>query len=153
MKLNDFIKSNDVEMASKCIASSDINKIESKLSFQFGPELKNYIKQYGYLAYKHVEFMGITSALMERSDMVKQTLWLHSKYPETSNYILLESQGDGFYIIVDKKDNVYEFDDHTGKITFTKKSLNDYIVSRFEQADNYKDSYTESSFFDNIKFI
>ena len=151
MNLKDFIRSHsdDIDMSNDRIVSTTISRMEEAMSCKFGSQLKAYILNYGYLGYKHIEFCGINSKQLEKSDMVKQTIALHKRDDSTNGYTVLESQGDGFYILVDSKDTVSEYDEHNGKITSTGKKLNDYILSRFG-GDN-KD-IKESSYLDKIVF-
>ena len=80
------------------------------MGVQIGKELADYILQYGYLAFEYSELYGINSRQFLESDMVKQTIYLHSYYPETREYIAIENHGEGDYYIVDKNDYIYEFD-------------------------------------------
>ncbi len=135
MELKNFISSHDVDMASERIDNNTMFEMSSLLSFDFGTELVTYIQKYGYLGYRYVEFCGINARQMERSDMVKQTLALRARCPQTDKYVVLESVGDGFYVLVDEEDAVYDFDEDSETLTPTGKALNDYILERFQAAD------------------
>ena len=135
MELKNFISSHDVDMASERIDNNTMFEMSSLLSFDFGTELVTYIQKYGYLGYRYVEFCGINARQMERSDMVKQTLALRARCPQTDKYVVLERVGDGFYVLVDEEDAVYDFDEDSETLTPTGKALNDYILERFQAAD------------------
>lgn len=135
MELKNFISSHDVDMASDRIDGSTLLEIGNLLSFNFGIELATYIQKYGYLGYRYVEFCGINARQMERSDMVKQTLALRSRTQMADKYVVLENAGDGFYVLVDEEDAVYDFDEDSETVTSTGKTLNDYILERFKAAD------------------
>ena len=90
MELKNFISSHDVDMASERIDNNTMFEMSSLLSFDFGTELVTYIQKYGYLGYRYVEFCGINARQMERSDMVKQTLALRARCPQTDKYVVLE---------------------------------------------------------------
>lgn len=97
-----------------------------------GNELSDYILKYGYLAYKHSELYGINSIQFLDSDMVKQTIYLHTYYPETKLFIALENQGEGDYYLVDEYDFIYEFDTELLILTPTNTKLYEYILQRFK---------------------
>jgi len=56
-------------------------------------ELTQYILEYGYLGYKHIELYGIDSKQKSESDMVKQTKYLNKYFPKTVGFIVLENAG------------------------------------------------------------
>ena len=135
-KLVEFLKNNDTLQCKKdnLILEEDIEKYEKKLDFNFGKELKKYILEYGFLAFKFVEFYGINKKQEFDSDMVKDTLKLNEQFPETKSLIVFENKGDGDYIFLDSDDNVYEFDTNLDNgVVALKKKLFEYILERFEE--------------------
>jgi hypothetical protein len=132
MDIQTFVTQNKVECSNSLIEVSDIAKIEKVTGVSFGNELKNYILTYGYLAYKFSELYGVTARQLLDSDLVKQTLYLHSYYPETSRFVAIENQGEGDYYLVDAEDNVFEFDTELKSLTPTSKKVFEYIIQRFE---------------------
>ena len=137
-KLIEFLKNNDVLQCKKdnLILEEDIEKYEKKLNFSFGKELKKYILEYGFLAFKFVEFYGINKKQEFDSDMVKDTLKLNEQFPETKSLIVFENKGDGDYIFLDSDDNVYEFDTNLDDgVVALQKKLFEYILERFEEID------------------
>ena len=135
-KLVEFLKNNDILQCKKdnLILEEDIEKYEKKLNFNFGKELKKYILEYGFLAFKFVEFYGINKKQEFDSDMVKDTLKLNEQFSETKSLIAFENKGDEDYIFLDSDDNVYEFDTNLDDgVVALKKKLFEYILERFEE--------------------
>ena len=135
-KLVEFLKNNDILQCKKdnLILEEDIEKYEKKLYFNFGKELKKYILEYGFLAFKFVEFYGINKKQEFDSDMVKDTLKLNEQFSETKSLIAFENKGDEDYIFLDSDDNVYEFDTNLDDgVVALKKKLFEYILERFEE--------------------
>ena len=132
MTLQTFIAEYDVEYSTNLIKQEDLIKVTDKMGVQIGKELADYILKYGYLAFEYSELYGINSRQFLESDMVKQTIYLHSYYPETREYIAIENQGEGDYYIVDKNDYIYEFDVEMNTLTPTLTKLYEYILNRFE---------------------
>ena len=137
-KLVEFLKNNDTLQCKKdnLISEEDIEKYEKKLNFNFGKELKKYILEYGFLAFKFVEFYGINKKQEFDSDMVKDTLKLNEQFSETKSLIAFENKGDEDYIFLDSDDNVYEFDTNLDDgVVALQKKLFEYILERFKEID------------------
>ena len=137
-KLVEFLKNNDTLQCKKdnLILEEDIEKYEKKLNFNFGKELKKYILEYGFLAFKFVEFYGINKKQEFDSDMVKDTLKLNEQFSETKSLIAFENKGDEDYIFLDSDDNVYEFDTNLDDgVVALQKKLFEYILERFKEID------------------
>ena len=132
MTLQTFIAEYDVEYSTNLIKQEDLIKVTDKMGVQIGKELADYILKYGYLAFEYSELYGINSRQFLESDMVKQTIYLNSYYPETREYIAIENQGEGDYYLVDKNDYIYEFDVEMNTLTPTLTKLYEYILNRFE---------------------
>lgn len=131
-KLIEFINNHNVDYSQFCVRSSDIPTFESEMSVPIGEQLKEYILTYGYLGYEFVEFFGIINKLMEKSDMVKETKYVHTYFDKTKNLIAIENQGDGDYYLVDKDDNVYNYFSSRDELMPLNVQLFDYILDRFE---------------------
>ena len=114
----------------------NINEAQNYLGITFGSELKEYILEYGYLAYEYAELYGINSIQLMESDMIKETKRLHELFQKTANLIIIENQGDGDYYLVDSNDNVYEYISDIDELTDVKMSLFDYILNRFTEVDS-----------------
>lgn len=137
MKLIEFINSHDVDYSNNCIEASDIPIIEAYVSVLFGAQLKEYILNYGFLGYKYIDLFGVIKKMMERSDMVAETQYLHNYSPKTKDLIAIEDQGDGDFYLVDSEDTVYRYLASRDELTKLDIKLFDYIVKRFEIADEW----------------
>ena len=93
MKLDEIVNKYDVDYTKNLIVESQIGEIESALEVKIGVDLKEYILKYGYLGYEYVEFYGIYSNMLLKSDMVTQTQYLHKYFAKTISYIALENLG------------------------------------------------------------
>ncbi|MDR0573793.1 MAG: SMI1/KNR4 family protein [Tannerella sp.] len=132
INLEYFLKNNDVEYSSNRVNSVFIPELERELSVAIGEQLKKYILEYGYLAFKFVELYGITDNQKLNSDMVKKTKFLHKEFAFTSRFVVLEDAGDGDFILIDSDDGVFEFIPESGSdIKPLSKKLFDYISTRF----------------------
>lgn len=115
------------------INSDDLSKYERFLNVKFGKQLREYLTTYGYLGYKHIEFMGITGKQGLYSDMVRNTSTLHFLYPVTGKFTVFENLGDGVYSLVDADDNMYYFPTESNKIIKINLKLFEYIAKRFSE--------------------
>lgn len=132
MNLDEFIKNNQVECTEHVISEADIPVMETMCNAKFGPQLKQYLLSYGYLAYGFIEFYGINRKQGFQSDMVAQTKYLHHYFPNTEGCIAFEDQGDGDYYLVDSNDMVYRFFSSEVAMEPQAMKLNDYILQRFQ---------------------
>ena len=130
MNLEEFIKENDLECSKNLINTEQLHVIEKGLNSHFGSQLVDYIMKYGYLAYEYLEFYGITSNQLEKSDLVQQTKYIHEYYDKTKGFVAIESLGEGIYAIVSESDYVFIYDSVSDKIQDTGKKLFDYIYDR-----------------------
>lgn len=134
MTLAEFIKNNDVDYSFNRISEDKIFDIEKKVDVPFGEQLKQYIVEYGYLGYKHIELFGVNNHQGLNSDMVRKTLYLHEKYEETKELIAVEDQGDGDYYLVDSFDLVYRFVEANNELVPKGIDFFEYILKRFMTA-------------------
>lgn len=132
MKLIDIIVGYDYDCSPNVIEREDIEKYEKIIKQPFGPMIKNYILNYGYLGLDSIEFYGITTSQKENSDLITQTLYLHKTYDTTKNYIAFENLGDGVYTLLDSNDMTYKFISETNKLIPFNMNLYDYIADRFD---------------------
>ena len=51
MKLKDFIQSHDIDQSKNLIDESLLKAAEQMTGISFGSELREYLRQYGYLGY------------------------------------------------------------------------------------------------------
>ena len=133
MDIKEFVDKNNLEKCKNLIKVEQLNNIEKEIKIKFGNELKEYVLEYGYLAYQHIELYGINSKQGIDSDMVKQTLYLHKYFPMTVNCVAIENHGDGHYFIVDSDDNVYHYNSEEDKIIDIQLKLFKYIMNRFSE--------------------
>lgn len=138
MELKEFIKSNNVDFTKNRIGKTQINDLEKAVGVEFGAEVVEYIYKYGYLGFEEAELYGVNSKQMLDSDMIKQTTYLHKYFPKTKKLVAIENKGDGYYILVDTEDNVYEYISEEDKLIKTETKLFQYILKRFEDIKSKK---------------
>lgn len=131
MDIRKFVIDNKLEFTHNTIEEKEIEPLQNTIGVTIGPELKDYILNYGYLAYKHIELYGINSKQLLKSDLITQTLYLHKYFPKVSNFIALENYGDGKYIVVSSQDDVFEYDSEKNLLKDTESKLSEYIINRF----------------------
>jgi len=136
MTLKEFIENNDVDFTKDLIGMDSIPAIEKEIGVSFGAELVKYIVKYGYLAFEDIEFYGINSKQNLDSDMVKQTIYLHTYFQKTVDYIALGNQGEGHYHVVSADDMVYEYISSANQLIRTEKKLLQFILERFQAVHN-----------------
>lgn len=129
--IESFISNNQVDYSNNTIDKSMLKQAEKTVSVRFGKELTEYLLKYGYLGYKHAEFFGINRTQGLESDLVKQTMYVHEQFPDTSDLVAIENQGEGDYYLVDSSDNVYEYDTNVKRLQKTGNKLFDHILQRF----------------------
>lgn len=132
MTLKNFVEQyEDVEKLEELVTEEFLEKVEETLNLKFGNKLKNYILDFGYLAFEYVEFYGINPAQGFDSDLITQTQYLHKSFPQTYNLIAFENQGDGDYFLVDENDKMFEFDSALKELKCINQNLEEYILDRF----------------------
>ena len=139
MNLQEFIDKRDVEYCKNLIKTDDVPRLEEETGVHFGQELRQYVLQYGYLAYKYIELYGVNSIQMMDSDMIKQTVYLHKCFPKNKYYIALENIGDGDYAVVNSNDDVFEYCSAENSLQKTGMKLFGYIADRFRTADEMQE--------------
>ena len=132
MEIHEFICKHDVDFAAHLIHRAELELAEKTLEIKFGPQLSQYLLDYGYLGFESVEFYGMNSRQGLNSDMITQTQYLHKYYAATVPYVALENYGEGDYILVDAEDRVFRFISEENALTATGKKLFDYILTRFQ---------------------
>lgn len=134
MALRNFYEHNHDEM-NRCPFTPFYNtliEVKRKIGVEFGPEMIEYLTTYGYLSFGSVEFYGLYQIDLEKTDLVKNTNYLHKTFPKTKQLIALENRGDGEYCLVDNQDYVYVFDCETEEIVPLKEKVFDYMLRRFK---------------------
>lgn len=133
MDIHEFICKNDVDFAAHLISKTDLKLAEQELKLRFGPQLCEYLLSYGYLGFESAELYGMNARQGLKSDMIRQTQYLHKYYPATADCIAVEHYGEGSYILVDSQDNVFRFVSEGNNMTNTGEKLFDYILTRFRE--------------------
>ncbi|MBQ1685459.1 MAG: SMI1/KNR4 family protein [Clostridia bacterium] len=131
MILSEFVDQNDVDFTYNRVDASYIPEMERLVGVRIGEQLASYITDYGYLGCRHIEFYGVNSIQMEKSDMIVRTASLHKRFPQTKDMIALEDRGDWDFILVDSNDKVYRFIPGNNTLSETNLKLNGYIIARF----------------------
>lgn len=134
--ISDFIKNNDVDIVENKLEENELKQLFSAISFYPGAQFIEFVKKFSYLAYGPVEFFGINIELMENSYLFKTTKALIEKYETVKGYYVVEACGDGYYVLVDAEDNIYNFfvGDSESPEPVGEKFYN-YILMRFEESD------------------
>ncbi len=134
--ISDFIKENDADAVENTLGSEELKKLFAAIFFEPGAQFMEFVRRYSYLAYEDVEFFGINSELKEKSNLFARTKILVENYETLKGYYIIESRGDGYYVLVDSEDNVYNFfAGDSEKPESAEIKLYDYILKRFEEAE------------------
>ena len=131
--IHDFVCSHDADFAAHLPDRACVQQAQTALGVTFGPQLREYLLEYGYLGFESVEFYGLNARQGMESDLGKQTAYLHRYYPETQNLTALENYGEGDYILVDGEDRVFRYSSEENRLTPEGGRLFDYILQRFEE--------------------
>lgn len=135
MDIKQFVSEYEVDKGRNLIDPQMLEKAEQAVGIQFGEELTEYILKYGYLGYKHVELYGINSKQGLDSDLVQQTLYLHKYFSKTVPFVAVENQGEGDYFLINKEDEVFEYDSELNELKTLNLKLFSYILRRFESTN------------------
>ena len=136
-EIRNFVANNDVLFSKNTINKHEIQYYQKIIGLTFGKQFQQYILNYGFLSFGSLEFYGINAVQKEKSDLVVQTNYLHNYFEKTKGLIAFESVGDGFYVLVDEKDNVFEYDTENDKLTNLKIMLNNYLLKRFKEEKKF----------------
>ena len=131
MVYKEFVKQNDVDFTKNLVKEHELVELEKITGLAFGSQLKDYILSYGYLGFSEIEFYGINSKQNEKSDLITQTVYLHTYFQKTQQYIAFENIGEGRYILVDESDNMYSYSSEQDSIQSLGVDLGEYILGRF----------------------
>lgn len=122
----------DIEYTKNLVTENDIQQLEEITESKFGEELKFYILNYGYLALNNIEFFGVNSKQMSKSDMIKTTTELHLNFDLTKNLVALIKSTDDIYYLVDEFDDVFRFDSYINTIEPLNIKLSTFIKNTLE---------------------
>ena len=106
------------------------------LGMIFGPELADYLRTYGVIAFGTVEFNGITEFKKNNSSLVRNTFYLRDAFPDRINgKVLLEDRGDGAYVLCDASDRIWFFTPElSAELVDSGLDLVDYTLKRHEES-------------------
>lgn len=130
MNLKDFLSKYDIDFAVNRVGADEVEKYEALLETKFGWQLREYIINFGYIGYRHIELYGINAAQGENSDMIKITNALRKRDSQLKNLIAIENQGDGEYYFVDGSDQVYRYYQGSKELSNISVDMESYIVHR-----------------------
>ncbi len=133
MDLDSFVKDHNVDYSNDRVNESFLSEIEKLLDVKIGEQLREYILNYGYLGYKHIELLGINNLQKMDSDMIQQTLFVHKHFSITEGLIVVEDRGDGDYYLVDGNDMVWRFIADSRTLSTLNIKLAEYILARFSE--------------------
>lgn len=123
---------NDIEFSNNLINENNIASFENEIESKFGDELKYYILNYGYLAMNDIEFFGINSKQMSKSDMIQTTKDLHTNFNLTQNLIAFMKSTDDIYYLIDENDKMFRFDSVVSTLTPLEIDLITFIKNQLE---------------------
>lgn len=127
----EFIENHPVDFSENLVALEMLEGFAKEVNLSLGTQLTEYLLQYGYLGFKWVELHGVNSLQGVKSDLFTDTLYLNEYFPLTKNYIVIESVGDGDYVLVNEKDEVFQFESDSNSLTPANVDLFAYILKRF----------------------
>ena len=137
--MNDFsetIKSKipDLECSNAPASEKTIQDIQQQLDCLFGPQLKSYLLDFGYLAHGSNEMYGVNERQLLDSDLVKVSKMLHIDFPITQGMVAVDNHGDGDYILCDSQDMIYEYiPSLKNELIPLKQNLLNYILARMSE--------------------
>lgn len=105
------------------------------LGITFGPQMIDYLSNYGAISFDTVEFNGLTETKKNNSSLVRNTLFLRDAFPSQMNgLVLLEDRGDGDYVLCDSNDRVIRFTPEISlKAIDSGLDLIDYTLLRHQE--------------------
>ena len=110
-----------------------ILKSEKTLGIIFSPELREYLKLFGTLSFRSVEFFGLGFNEKSFFNIVSRTIELKEKYSIPENHVPIEYLGEGYYALYDcRSGNVYEWQEliNSKRMKILGKCLDNYMTSR-----------------------
>ena len=134
--LRDIVENYDVDCTQNLIDSIKLLDFQTLLNVNFGEILKEYLLNYGYIGFQSIEFYGINSKQLEKSDMITQTIYLHKYFPKTKGFIVFNNMDGHNYVLVDSEDKIYYYNTQNNQITYTNSNLCDFIVNQFESINS-----------------
>lgn len=173
MGLDEFVGSHDVEIAEQRIDTNELKILEKQirsfllglyanmltteetvrkekdLQTVFGPELKRYLLDYGYINYGEVSFYGMSKGDPLSSSLIIQTKYFNKNHPATCGKFVIEDRG-GSYALVAPDDEVFIYEitqDESKEPVDTGMKLTAYMMNRLSSAHGerlYKEGEIET---------
>ena len=134
-RIIEFVQNNDVDTVENEIGTEQLKQLFASVSFVPGAQFFEFVNKYSYLAFKYVEFFGINKVMLEKSRLFARTKAFIEAHPETRGFYIAESLGDGYFVLVDGQDNIYDyFVGDSIKPEPSDMKFFDYVIKRFEEA-------------------
>ena len=134
--IKNFIENKDADTVANKLSESELLELFSSIGFVPGKQFAEFVNSYSYLALGDVEFFGINYSLKEKTGMFARTKALIENYPVLKGYYVVESCGDGYYILADSEDNIYNFfSGDSEKAEETGVKFFDYVLKRLKEAE------------------
>jgi hypothetical protein len=115
---------------------NDNADVKIKPVFNLGPQLTDYLLNYGRIETEQVKLCGLNIGVNDEFDMLTQSQILHHNSPRTIHDLVLEQLQDGKYVLVDSYcDFVHLYDsvkDEYLSSLHEQIRLYDYIQMRLE---------------------
>jgi len=139
--LQEIVENYDVDYTKNLISVLDLLKFEKLLNVKFGKILKEYLLRYGYIGFQSIEFYGINSKQLEKSDMITQTLYLHTYFPKTKGLIAFNNMDEHDYALVDSEDKIYYYNTITDEMIDMNLNLCDFILNEFKSINSNTNNF------------
>jgi len=123
-----------VETALYVPADDMIIRAEDYLKVRFGTQLKDYLRNYGYIRNETVRFYGLSRSKSDTS-IVETTSWLHDRFILTRYFTCIQAKDKKNVILVDTRDNVYSYKIGSNVVVGKYMRLNDYILKELNAID------------------
>lgn len=132
-KIAAFVAEHDVDYSKDTVDAEMLARAEKTIGVHFGKQLREYLLSWGYLGFDFVELCGINPRQGLSSDMVTQTIYIHTYFPSTISHIFIENRGGGEYALADERDNIFLFNTEDQVLCATHMTLYEYILNRFSE--------------------
>jgi len=125
------------ELNQKLNTTASINediilKFEDELSIKFGIEFKTYLKEFGCLRIKYIEFYGICGDNKSIPSAIYATISMRENingFPQ--DLIVFYEDGDGSFNCIDSSDNVYIC--NYNNCQKTNQTLSEFIYNKVKE--------------------
>lgn len=145
--LNPETRTTEIENLKKMSGSFLIKKKNSRNEYKLGPQIDNYLRNYGHIASKNTIFLGIGEDVDSEHGIISQTKKLRDreKNERLKDFFVVERLRDGRYAVVRSwDDSVFYYETKTKKFHQCDQSKNndwlfgytklyDYIKMRVQE--------------------